>query len=348
MNKLLEVVRELESQYSKADSILMEKQIYAFILLIYLKRAGIDFIFKGGTSLILHYSELKRFSIDIDIQVKPDTGLTPYLDSVVENSPFVRYEEDIRKSGSKLTKRHFKFYFASTQQNSFGESYVLLDIVFGEYPFSKIEQRFLPAPFVDLDDEREFRLITVPSTGGIIGDKLTAFAPRTVGIPFYRGGRSMSLEIVKQLFDLGNLFDLEFNTGEMIAAFFPIAESAIRDRELDIEVEAIFSDTFSLCFAISTRDQNSKEFNDILAGIKRFVNFLSDRRFNVVDAIRSSAKVAYMVMLLKTNSHAVEKYDNGINIDTLSIHDFEYSKLNKLKKIDPQAFFYWYKALELK
>ncbi|GJQ33262.1 MAG: hypothetical protein HBSAPP04_21010 [Ignavibacteriaceae bacterium] len=334
--------------YSKADTILVEKQINAFLLLIALKRSGIDFIFKGGTSLILHFEELKRFSIDIDIQVGSHIDLIPSLESVIANSLFDRFEEDIRKAGSKLTKRHFKFYFNSNRQNSFGESYVLLDVVFGEYPFPIIEQRYLPAPFNDLYSEIDPLPINTPSTGGIIGDKLTAFAPRTVGIPFYRGGRSMSLEIVKQLFDLGYLFDLDFNADEMKKAFFQIAESVIHDRELSIDVEEVIADSIGLCFDISTRNQNSKEFVEVLAGIRRFVNFLPDRRFNIIDAIRSSAKVAYLLMLLKNGSLEIARFNNDTNIDGLSIQVMDYSKLNKLKKIDPQAFFYWYKALDLK
>lgn len=261
---------------------------------------------------------------------------------------FVRYEEDIRKSGSKLSEQHFKFYFNSSQQNTFGESYVLLDVVFGENPFSKIEQKFLSAPLNQLFDGVKPLSISVPSTGGIIGDKLTAFAPNTVGIPFYRGGRSMSLEIVKQLYDLGNLFDLEFNVEEMVAAFFGIAKSAILDRDLEIDNESRLRDSFDLCFVISTRDQNSKEFNEILAGIKRFVNFLPDRKFTVIDAIRSSAKVAYITALLTRTSRVVEKYSSGIDISQMLISNPDFSKLNKLKKIDPQAFFYWYKALDIK
>ena len=34
-----------------------------------------------------------------------------------------------------------------------------------------------------------------------MGDKLTAFAPHTIGVPFFRGKDSMHLEIIKQMFD---------------------------------------------------------------------------------------------------------------------------------------------------
>jgi predicted nucleotidyltransferase component of viral defense system len=45
--------------------------IYALYLLEQLQLSGLDFIFKGGTSLILLMKEPKRFSVDIDIIVSP-------------------------------------------------------------------------------------------------------------------------------------------------------------------------------------------------------------------------------------------------------------------------------------
>lgn len=49
------------------------------------------------------------------------------------------------------------------------------------------------------------RLVKIPSVDCILGDKLTAFAPNTTGIPY---GKNKELEIIKQLFDVANLFDV--------------------------------------------------------------------------------------------------------------------------------------------
>lgn len=35
----------------------------------------------------------------------------------------------------------------------------------------------------------------------------TAFAPETTGIPYYKGENLSTLEIIKQLYDIGRLFD---------------------------------------------------------------------------------------------------------------------------------------------
>ena len=49
--------------------------------------------------------------------------------------------------------------------------------------------------------------VTVPSFDDILGDKLTAFAPNTTGIPYQKSGNSQTMEIIKQLYDIGYLFD---------------------------------------------------------------------------------------------------------------------------------------------
>jgi hypothetical protein len=50
----------------------------------------------------------------------------------------------------------------------------------------------------------EHLTVDVPTVNSILGDKLTAYAPNTTGVPF---GRNKSMEIIKQLFDIGELFD---------------------------------------------------------------------------------------------------------------------------------------------
>jgi predicted nucleotidyltransferase component of viral defense system len=53
------------------DPSLMESMIHALYLLEQLHLTALDFIFKGGTSLVLLMEEPKRFSVDIDIIVNP-------------------------------------------------------------------------------------------------------------------------------------------------------------------------------------------------------------------------------------------------------------------------------------
>lgn len=56
-----EWIAEKRKKYNK-DPGLMENMIYALHLLEQLKLSGLDFIFKGGTSLVLTLNEPQRFS----------------------------------------------------------------------------------------------------------------------------------------------------------------------------------------------------------------------------------------------------------------------------------------------
>ena len=47
--------------------------------------------------------------------------------------------------------------------------------------------------------------VVCPSKECLLGDKLTAYAPHTTGIPY---GKGKELEMAKQLFDVAALFDV--------------------------------------------------------------------------------------------------------------------------------------------
>ncbi len=49
------------------DKALLERCIHALELVARLRHAGLDFVFKGGTSLVLHLQPIRRLSIDVDI-----------------------------------------------------------------------------------------------------------------------------------------------------------------------------------------------------------------------------------------------------------------------------------------
>jgi len=53
------------------DPSLLERTVFAFGLLEALTRTGLDFIFRGGTCLMLLLDRPRRISTDIDIIVEP-------------------------------------------------------------------------------------------------------------------------------------------------------------------------------------------------------------------------------------------------------------------------------------
>lgn len=63
----LKWIEKIKNDNAPADPTIIEKTIYAFELLSTLSELELDFIFKGGTSLLLLVNTPKRLSIDVDI-----------------------------------------------------------------------------------------------------------------------------------------------------------------------------------------------------------------------------------------------------------------------------------------
>ena len=59
-----------QKEHKLIQTNILEKMIYALHLLEQLKNNGLEFVFKGGTSLVLLLDEENRFSVDIDIICK--------------------------------------------------------------------------------------------------------------------------------------------------------------------------------------------------------------------------------------------------------------------------------------
>ena len=101
-------IRELQAS-SKGDPGLIERTLYAFGLLEALRQVGMDFIFKGGTSLLLLLPKPRRLSTDIDIVVSPGTDVDAFIEKASHIFPFLEKEEQVRVGNIQIVKRHFKF-----------------------------------------------------------------------------------------------------------------------------------------------------------------------------------------------------------------------------------------------
>ena len=69
-SRTLSWIEQVAKDNKIKDIALVEKTIRAFSLLEALARSGCPFLFKGGSSLMLHLDTGKRLSIDIDIICK--------------------------------------------------------------------------------------------------------------------------------------------------------------------------------------------------------------------------------------------------------------------------------------
>jgi len=122
---------------------------------------------------------------------------------------------------------------------------------------------------------------------------------------------------------------------------------------LSIDVEAVIADIFNTALVLARRENNKQEmaklqFNDLLNGIKRFSGYLMKGFFRIEEAIAASAKVAYFTQSMSKNkSESFVFFDEKINLTDCIISKPDYILLNKLKSTNSEAFYYWWKCLEL-
>jgi predicted nucleotidyltransferase component of viral defense system len=193
------------SSFPEADSLAkrqtIEKCVHAFYLLERLAKKGFPFVFKGGTSLMLLLPEPKRFSVDIDIIMDP-----PFFDKIEKIAFSLRDEilylvkEDFRKP-EDVIKKHFKFYYHSLfQEPGTPDPYILLDVVFEQSPYLHASDHEIAMKWLKTSGRKVE--VKIPSPEEMLGDKMTAFAPTTIGKLYFEG---RYVEICKQLYDVALL-----------------------------------------------------------------------------------------------------------------------------------------------
>jgi hypothetical protein len=248
-NDWLETV---SNRNNKADKILIEKVIRALLLLEGLAESKFSFVFKGGTALMLMFGSTRRLSIDIDIIVPNKNDLKSIFENVVKTKRFTRYSEQERETKSIIPKSHFKFFYNPVYRTSEAEDYVLLDILFDKTHYQKLVSISVDSTFVQ--HEGPVINVSVPSFDDILGDKLTAFAPNTTGIPYENNGRSQTMEIIKQLYDIGYLFDSVENLSVVAKTFneYVVVESGYKG--INANSQGVVDDIFQTSLLLGTSD----------------------------------------------------------------------------------------------
>lgn len=330
----------------KADRGLVQKLIRALILLEGLSESNLKFVFKGGTALMLLLGSTKRLSIDIDIIISGTVeNLEEVLSEIATKKGFIRAEEQHRNVNSGIEKAHYKFYFQNSLKTN-DEEFVLLDILFEEIHYINLVSTQIQSTFVT--HEGEVIETTTPDFNNIMGDKLTAFAPNTTGIPYYKREKPMGQEIIKQLYDIGNIFDEIDDVTVVNSVFSAFALVELQYRNMGEDVNLVLDDIIENCLSISLRQKvGNANFEVLLLGLKQITSYIFSETYHIEKATVHAARTAYLVALMQTGT-TIERYSNKIDMTTWQIEQPNNTKLNKLKKTNPEAFFYWFKYFSVK
>ena len=328
---------------NKSDPAIIEKMVRALSLLEQLAANGLEFVFKGGTSLILLLDRPNRFSIDIDITTSESReNLESALNRVIENSEFAYYKLDEKRSYKEnFPKAHYKFYWSEKDNY-----YILLDIQFGKHCYPELLLKTIKSDL--LITEEPYISINLPTKESILGDKLTAFAPNTTGVLY---GKNKETEIIKQLFDISLLIDEVSDIGKVYQAFVNTVTNEVQYRNSEITHVKVLNDIFNTALLLSRRDKNIDEpdksnFKELSAGLRSFNNFLIRGSFRIEQAIEASAKAAWLAVRMRhKNFSPVLLFQNDSELPDWADTDPDYAHISRLKKTNKAAYYYWWNCL---
>ena len=365
-----EWINYISKKFNAPDVALVEKTIRAFSLLEALARSGCPFVFKGGSCLMLHFNTEKRLSIDIDIVCPPGTNIKDFWDKYANDYGFEQPIEVIRESKTqhidsahtsevRVPKEHAKYRYHVSYAEKAPE-HILLDVLLEQHPYNDVKEIPIRSPFLKTEGEDVF--VNVPSKSDILGDKLTAFAPNTTGIPYFKKDKNgnpldCSLEIAKQMFDVACLIDSLDNFENVLDVYKKNVELELTYRNITgKDHNDALNDTRNTALCLGMRGLYEEEkYRLLCAGIRKLDSFIYGSRYSLEKAIADSAKVAYFSTSLQKGMFAPEKYapnkidqlieaeiDSSLDTDLL-----KWTKLNKLKKTNIEAFYYWFRTFEL-
>lgn len=325
---------------SSCDPAILERTVYAFGLLESLVRVNMPFIFKGGTCLMLLLKTPRRLSTDIDIIIKPGTDISYYIQEAAKIFPFVEVEEQIRVGKNQIEKRHFKFIYDSPVNKK--KFYILLDVLFEENHYNTLVKRNISNNIILT--EEPYLPVTIPSIDCILGDKLTAFAPHTTGIPF---DVNKEMEIIKQLFDIAALIEECNNFQDIFESYMKTVKSEIAYRGNDCTAEDALLDTIEMAVCIVSRGNNrADEYRKLVGGIKSLRTHIFRENYSGEIAAIQACSVMYMAACILKNKEFVriEKPENYIKD---SIGKSKFKSLSYIKKVKLEAYGYLVESVRL-
>lgn len=338
---------------------ILERSLYALTLLGHLADSGLPFVFKGGTSMLLHLPNVRRLSIDIDIVCGENRAtVNEAVKRISQNPPFTRFEEDERQHGEPPQRRHFKFFYQSAIGRQ-PEVPILLDVVEESAIHYNLTQRPIQTSFCK--PEREI-MVTLPTLESLLGDKLTAFAPTTVGVRLRKedGTPGDVMQVAKQLFDVGVLFEAASDYAEVAATYDAVQKLESEYRPTKPTREASLDDSWQACLALTaTKSRDVAFYPDaplLHDGFQRLRGHLTWPEFaSGIEPRRTiAARAAVLIAHLRAGmpfDFASMRYTGSSEqlgqLRAATLNGYPLSWIDGVRAVNPEAYHYWHLAIRL-
>lgn len=299
-----------------------EKYIHSMKLLEQLETllGGKHYVFKGGTSLLLLFKKSSRFSIDIDICMKEEEFENKdVLETIFKRSikpPFtdvIRDKERNNHGGRNIKATHYRFFYNPKFKTE--ENYVLLDVAFQD---NSIIGEKIPVdnPSVIQIDEPVF--VNTIEIDDLLGDKLTAFAPNTIGVKYTskdQFGRPKCTEIIKQLYDCAYLSNHYSNLDRVSTIYKELGIYQIEyEKNKGLDLRDCLLDTIKTCETLLSNGSGDKDnYNLLMDGVRSFNNYKINEPISVVDIQSFALSVDIIASKILKKLFPTIKFENKLD-----------------------------------
>jgi hypothetical protein len=229
-----------EAQRGMAPAPLCELVVHCLELVSQLSHRKLAYRFKGGNSLLVLLEDPQRFSIDVDIvTTEPKDRLISLVGEIADGcDAFTRWESRLPKTKPWLPLISFKLFFESAYPAA-EAPYVMLDAVLEPAPYEGVVRQVRCGALYESQEKVE-----VPSVSGLIGDKLLAIGPSTLGIPIGKGKEAQRL---KHVFDVSLLSTRDHDRAAVMKSLSACREQEERIQGRRCSWDEIARDTIRFC-----------------------------------------------------------------------------------------------------
>jgi hypothetical protein len=351
-------IREQAAVLRARDLRTLEKNILALELVSRLRREGLEFIFKGGTSLALFFDPVRRLSIDVDIlSLEPTERLRAVLDqATTDRPPFTGYEHQEHRDREAPPTVHFRVSYSSPLDPG-GVHSIQLDVITAKSPYAATEEKVVRASFFEIDDEIT---VTIPTADCLLADKLACFAPSTIGYPYRpiiaRTGAPADprpMKVVKHLFDVGELAAIAGNLADAVKTYHAVHAEQLRWGRGECTIDQALDDTQNAAFWVCRRDLRPQETHEKIDffgdGIRALDSHLFNQPFQIAESRLAAARAALVAEWVRQEAGDFDLpafFAAGIDLEAIrdASLDGSWTNLNRLKQTDPKAFECWHQA----
>ncbi|RZK29938.1 MAG: hypothetical protein EOO61_19965 [Hymenobacter sp.] len=105
----------------------------------------------------------------------------------------------------------------------------------------------------------------------------------------------------------------------------------------------VLKDIYNTALHLCTQGKDGHgKIDQLVSGVNKVKNYIFSENYHLDRAITDASKAAYISKVIEHSKLAFIRYEGPSQIAQWTLEQPFNTKLNKLKKSNPEAFFYWY------